>query len=691
MVWRAFQEMREGTVETLFGVRVSDPDRWLEDGAAPEVIAWADERDRRARGLLEGLPERDALRHRLEEVVYVEHRSVPVERGGRLFYSEKASRSEKATVYVRDGTSAAPRVLLDPLALSEDGSVSIGGFYPSRDGRRVAYLERPNNGDRSTLRVMDVDTGSVLEGDSIDHLRYTEPSWLPDGSGLLYTWTPPDPSTPAHELFARAEVRLHRLGSPVDEDEVIFAALGEPTKLPAASISADGAFLLVYVFEGWSRCDVFLRRLDDATFVPLAVSRNARFSVESFEGALYVHTNDEASGGRVFRVEPDRIGRASWQEVVAEEPASIIQEMGIVGGHMVLHRLRQAHSVLELRRLDGTLRCELPLPGPGTASLPLGRPESDRAFHAFSSLSHPHAIFELSVASATVREVFEQRVPVRTDDFEVKQAHYPSRDGTRVSMFVVHRRGLVLDGESPTLLYGYGGFDTSMLSQFNASLFPWLERGGVYAVPNLRGGGEYGEAWHRAGMREQKQNVFDDFIAAAEYLIDSGYTRPERLAISGGSNGGLLVGAVMTQRPELFRAVICAVPVLDMLRFAEVGAGPAWIPEYGDPSVEEDFRFLLAYSPYHHVHESVRYPALLVETADTDDRVDPMHARKFVAAVERASTRERLRALLRVDRNAGHGGADLRREAVLRMADEYAFLLAALDDDEGAADGSESP
>lgn len=673
--------MNQGAIETLFGVQVADPYRWLEDGESRDVIAWAAERDRRARELLASLPDRDALRRRFEELLYVEHCSVPVERGGRRFYSYKDRTAEKAVVYVREGREGTPRALIDPLELSEDGSVSLGGFYPSRDGRLLAYLERPNNRDRSTLRVLDVDSGRLLAGESIEDLRYTEPSWLPDGSGLLYTWMPADESLPAHELFARAEIRLHRLGTSPAEDEIVFPALGAATKLVSACVSRDGSFLFVYVYEGWSRCDVFVRRLDAPTgsLVPLAVDRPARFAVEAFEGALYVHTNEGAPASRVFRVDPERLDRDSWEEIVAEDAASPIEDMGVVGGQLVLQRLRQAHTVLELRRLDGALGCELFLPGLGTASLPLGTPQSDTAFFSFSSFSHPPAIFELDVPSATAQKIFEQRVPVQTDDLEVKQVLFPSKDGTRVSMFVVHRRDVTLDGGNPTLLYGYGGFDTPVRSQFAASIFPWLERGGVYAAANLRGGGEYGETWHRAGTRENKQNVFDDFIAAAEHLVASGYTRPERLAISGGSNGGLLVGAAMTQRPELFRAVICAVPVLDMLRFHKVGAGQAWIPEYGDPGVEADFRFLLAYSPYHCVRRSIRYPALLVETADTDDRVDPMHARKFVALMEDASTRERFGALLRVERNAGHGGADLRREAVLRLADEYAFLLAALE------------
>lgn len=666
--------------ELIFGVRVRDPFRWLEDGDDPRVVAWVEQQDRESRRVLQGLPDREALQARLEELIYVEQRSVPVLRGGRLFYSVKPPDREKAIHYYSDGKGGTPRVLLDPNAMSPDGSLSIGGVYPTRDGKLVGYLEKPNNADKSTLRIMDVDSLRMLAGDSIDGLRFTAPSWLPDGSGFFYTWTPSDEAIPLEELLAHAEVRLHRLGTSPAGDEVVFPASGDASKSVGASVSADGAYLFVHVHHGWSRSEVYVRFLGrgETAWRPLATGRDAVYAVEAHEGVFYVMTNEDAPRYRVFRVDPEHLDRESWHELIPEDRASVIEEMGVVGGHLVLRRLHNAYTELEVRRLDGSLLRTVSLPGIGTASMLSGEPDRDEAFFSFASFTHPNEIHETSIGSGRTTLLSRVSVDIVPEDYAVEQVWYPSKDGTRISMFIIRKKGLALDGRNPTLLYGYGGFNISMVPAFSASLFPWLERGGVYAVPNLRGGGEYGEAWHRAGMLENKQNVFDDFIAAAEYLIARGYASSSTLAAAGGSNGGLLVGAVMTQRPELFRAVVCSVPVLDMLRFHKVGIGKAWVPEYGDPEREEHFRFLYQYSPYHRLVRGTQYPSLLVLSADSDDRVDPLHARKFAARVAEASTRRDYRVLLRVEQNAGHGGADLRRQAVAMMADEYAFLRAVL-------------
>lgn len=667
----------EGAQEALFGVTVRDPFRWLEDGEDPRVQAWVRTHDQRSRGALKGLPHRAAIQARLEELLYVEQRSVPVPRSGRYFFSVKPADREKAIYYFRDGAEGIARVLLDPNTMSEDGSLSIGGVFPTRDGSLVGYLEKPNNADRATLKVMRVDTGEVLETDTIDGLRYTQPSWLPDGSAFFYTWTPSDPRIPPEERLAHSEVRRHELGTDPSRDEVVFPATGDASKMVSATVSSDGRYLFASVHQGWSKSEVFVRFLarGDGQWRPLAEGRDAAYAVEAHEGSFYVLTNEDAPRYRVFRVEPTRLGRKDWQEIVPEDAASVIQEVQVLGGHLVLRRLRDAYTELEIRALDGRLVRRVELPTIGTASMLTGEPGGDEAFFSFNSFTRPSEIYRTSIRDGGLVLESQVELPISREDFEVQQVWYPSKDGTRISMFIVKRKGLSLDGGNPTLLYGYGGFNITMEPAFSASLFPWLERGGVYAVPNLRGGGEYGEEWHRAGTLERKQNVFDDFIAAAEYLIASGYTSPETLAISGGSNGGLLVGAAMVQRPKLFRAVLCSVPVLDMLRFHRVGVGKAWIPEYGDPEREEHFRFLLRYSPYHNISPGTAYPSLLVLTADSDDRVDPMHARKFAAAVMEATSRPGTSVLLRVERNAGHGGADLRRQVIGRVADQYAFLL----------------
>ncbi len=667
--------------ENHFGVEVTDSFRWLEDFDDPAVRTWIDDQDRQARALLDALPERAGLVQRLGELLYVDQRGLPISRtlpDGRVryFWTLKPANQEKAIYYVQDGKQNEMRVLLDPNQLSDDGSLSVGGIFPSRDGRLLAYLEKPNNADNSNIVIMEVDTGRILQSDRIDNVRHTAPSWAPGGLGFYYTWTPSDPAIPPEERVAHAQVRYHSMGSDPATDAIIRPATGDASKLVGAGISHDGKYLIAYERTGWVRADVFIRFMGDVDqrWHTLVSGKEALYGVEPYGDALYVLTNEGAPNFRVFKVDPKNMARDAWVEIVPEDPTSVIEDLNVVGGHLVLGRLQNAYSKVEVRRLDGTLLHQLETPGIGLASTLFGEPDQDEAYFSFASLTHPTEIYETSVAKGGRTLVYRVAVPVTTEDFEAKQVHYTSKDGTRVSMFIVHKKGLKLDGKNPTRLYGYGGFSISMYPGFSASLFPWLEMGGVFAMPNLRGGGEYGEDWHRAGMLENKQNVFDDFIAAAEYLIAEGYTSSKHLAIAGGSNGGLLVGAAMTQRPDLFGAVICSVPVLDMLRYHKVGLGKVWIPEYGDPDDPEHFRFLYAYSPYHRVRAGTRYPALLVFGADTDDRVDPMHARKFAAAVAAASTRPEPKALLRIERNAGHTGADLRREAIARVADEYAFL-----------------
>jgi prolyl oligopeptidase len=376
---------------------------------------------------------------------------------------------------------------------------------------------------------------------------------------------------------------------------------------------------------------------------------------------------------RVFAVDPAKPQRERWQEIVPESEDRLLGAY-VVGGHLVLNYMHNAYTTMQVHDLAGKFLREVDAPGLGVIGGMMGREDDDKAYFAFSSYTQQPTIYETSMASGQTSLWETIRYPIDTTKIDAEQVWYTSKDGTRVSMFVVKPKGAQLDGSHPLLLYGYGGFSNSMTPNFSTRIAAWVERGGIYALPNLRGGGEYGEPWHEAGMRERKQNVFDDFIAAAEFLIEKRYTSPKRLAISGGSNGGLLVGAAMVQRPDLFRAVVCSVPLLDMIRYTKFGSGSTWIPEYGDPDVAEDFAFLEKYSPYHHVKEGVAYPALLMLSADSDDRVDPMHARKFVAAIQHASTSGHP-AILRIEKNAGHGGADMRKADVEEDADTYAFLM----------------
>ncbi len=666
------------TSTLIFGQTVDDPFQWLEDPTDPSVEQWIEDQDKRARLALSTLPEREVLSKRLAELMYVSNFGLPDKRGGRVFTSVRRPSDEKTIYYVQDGARST-EVLLDPHKMSPDGTLRVSGVSPSRDGKWVAYLEQPNNADESTIKVLHVDSRQVQEIDTIAGVRHTNVGWNRDGTGFYYTWLPPKGAVPVDQRLAHAEPRFHRLGTDPREDVGIFGATGDASKFIGASESFDGRYTLVSIHSGWDKTQLFIHRNQPgvapsrATFVEFAPDRDAVFSATVHRGQLYVLTNLGAPRFRLLKTPMDRLEENAWQEVAAETDG-VLEGFDILGDHLVLQYSRNAYSELELRDLSGKRLNPVPLPGIGSVTGVSALPDSDVGYFAFSSFTHPTEIYELNVKTNKVRRFAGDDAKVDVSQFQVEQRWYPSKDGTNVSMFIVSKRGTPLNGKNPTLLTGYGGFSASMTPWFSPDLFAWLERGGVYALPNLRGGGEYGEAWHRAGMLGNKQNVFDDFIAAAQYLIASGFTSPSHLGIRGGSNGGLLVGAAMVQRPELFGAVVCNVPLLDMVRYHKFGLGRAWIPEYGDPDVERDFRWLYAYSPYHHLRPDTEYPPLLMMSADTDDRVDPMHARKFVARLLSLPEVNPNDVWLWVERNAGHGGADLRRAQVERRADEYAFL-----------------
>ncbi len=662
--------------ETIHGRRVADPWRWLEDEKSPEVQAWMKAEDGLARSFLSGLPGRKALAARTSELLYVESMGVPVKRGPLLFFSRRRADQEKAVVWVRD--VGGDRPLLDPNGWSRDGSVALGGWSVSWDGRTIAYQVKAHNSDDATLRVMDVETGRVSPVDVIEGGRYARASFTVRGDGFYYTWLPTDPSIPEPDRPGYAEIRFHRLGTDPRKDPVVRPRTGDPAVFQDATLSRDGHWLLLHVSHGWSSTDVWYRdarKGPDEPFRPLVVGSKAHYSVEAYRDRFYVHTDEGAPRWRLFRADPERPARADWQELVPEGRGTM-ESATVVGGRLALAWLEWAQTRLELRELDGSRVGDVALPALGSASLPAGEQDADQAYFSFESFTWPKEIRSLAVSTGAAKLLFRPRLPVEAGRYEVEQVEVPSKDGTRVTMFLVHAPGARRDGSNPVLLGGYGGFDVSEVPVFSPTLFPWLEHGGVYALPNLRGGGEYGERWHEEGMLLKKQNVFDDFIASAEWLVAQGWTRPSRLVIRGGSNGGLLVGAAMTQRPDLFAAVLCGVPLLDMIRYPLFGAGRTWTSEYGTAADPQQFQALIGYSPYHRVAPRTRYPALLLLSADHDDRVDPMHARKFAAAVQAATTGGPV--LLRIERNAGHTGADLLRARVEQTADEYAFAFAAM-------------
>lgn len=678
---------REDVVETIHGTKVSDPYRWLERGADPEVQRWMREQDQLSRRQIEQLPERDALRERFHQLLYVDAISPPSRHGTGWFYTRTPPDKEKAIVYRREGERGAETVVLDPNTLSADGSVSLRGWWPSADGRYLAYKTSKNNADSATLRIRDLGTGKDLDRDVIDDAKYAAPAWTPDGTGFYYSWLPTDPSIPTDERPGRTEIRFHPLGGDPASDTVTHPATRDPTTFLGVDLSHDGRWLFVYVSHGWSRTDIWFRDLsvpaspapsgsasERAGFRSLVTDRDAVYYVSAWKGSFYVTTSEGAPRYHVFRVDPARPARDAWQELIPEAKDATLEDVRIAGDRLVLLYLRNAVSELELRNLDGRGAQSVQLPPLGSVESLEGQPDDGHIYFGFESFTQFPQIMRTDVATAQTVVWESTRYPVDVSQMTAQQVWYRSKDGTPVSMFLVHRKELPRDGSNKVLLTGYGGFALNQTPWFSTAAAVWVERGGVFALPNLRGGGEYGEEWHRAGMLERKQNVFDDFAAAAEYLIREGFTRPQRLGIRGGSNGGLLVGAAMTQHPELFGAVVCEVPLLDMVRYHLFGSGRTWVEEYGSSEDPEQFKALYAYSPYHHVSKGTRYPPLLVLSADSDDRVDPMHARKFVAAMQWATPPD-LPVWLRIEANAGHGGADLRKQEVDRQADKTAFLL----------------
>jgi prolyl oligopeptidase len=700
---------REATADTLHGVRVEDPYRWLEPVDAPEVQAWVREQSAYSRRVLDALPKQAELQRRFSEILYLDAISAPEVRGGLQFYTRRYKTKEKSILMVRP-EAGAERVLIDPNELSPDGSVSMGNWFVSWDGKKVAYTLRENNADEATLYVRDVASGKDSAVDVIAGAKYAGPSWTPDNTGFYYEWLPTDPGIDVSERPGRTELRYHALGSDPKEDPLVFPATLDPKTFLFGGISRDGRWLFLGVQHGWNQTDLYVRDarkprapvkpLSDEGekltsdervaryaknlgFEPFVVGKDALFRVSWWDGWFYVRTNLDAPNYRVLKARPGHFDVKDWREIVPESQAKL-DDSSVVGGHLVLSYLKNAASHVEVRDLDGKPLRSIELPGVGSTGGIVGEPDRDEAYFSFTSFTVPNQIFKTSIAKGSTELWSEVELPIDTREMLAEQTWYTSKDGTRVSMFVVHKKGIALDGSHPTLLYGYGGFNIDMTPAFSALAAVWLEHGGVYAVPNLRGGGEYGEAWHRAGMGKNKQNVFDDFAGAAQHLVQLGYTRPEKLAIYGGSNGGLLVGAAMTQHPELYGAVVCGVPLLDMVRYHLFGSGRTWIAEYGSADKADEFATLYAYSPYHHVEPGVKYPPLLMMAADSDDRVDPMHARKFTAAVQwataRAATAGTARAaLFRVEEKAGHGGGDMVKKRVASSADIVTFLLDQLD------------
>jgi prolyl oligopeptidase len=661
------------TIDTLHGVAVSDPYRWLEDVKEPEVAKWMDAQDGHARSRFSALPLTEPLRKRFTELFYVDFESAPFRANSRWFWTAQKGTQEKAVVYWREGEKGQARVLLDPNGWSRDGSVSLGSWFVSRNGKTIAYQVKANAADEATLDLVDVASGKKLA--SIPGAKYSwDIAWSKNDEGIFYTWVPPVGTVPTADRPGQAEIRFHRIGTDPARDPTVRAKTGDPKTFTHAYSGTQDRYAFHVVRHGWVSRDVFTLDLHDpkASWQPFTVGVKANAFPTFHGGRFYVRTDEDAPRGRIFVVDPKKRERGAWKELVPEHATRTLESMRVIGDKLVLSYLDDVKSHIEVRDTEGQLERTVELPGIGSAWLS-GHPEDDAAFLTYTTFTQPTQIFRTSVKNGGRALHSEVKVPFDASPYVVEQIFATSKDGTKVPAFVVRHRDAARDGRAPMLMYGYGGYGYATTPAYWGSIVPWLERGGSAAFAIIRGGGEYGESWHQAGMRHKKQNVIDDFHAIAEKLVKDGYTRSDRFAIRGASNGGLLVSAAMTQRPDLYRTVLCGVPLADMVRYHLVGAGKTWIEEFGSSEIEADFGPLYALSPYHHVKEGVRYPSIVITTADTDDRVDPMHARKLAAIFQARSTGGE--ALLRIEKNAGHGGAGTIKSAVDERAETFAFLM----------------
>ncbi|HEX7958582.1 MAG TPA: prolyl oligopeptidase family serine peptidase [Terriglobales bacterium] len=691
-------EVRQQIVEeSLHGVTIRDPYRYLEDNNNPETQRYVTEELAYTRSVLDPLAGRAGLHARLQQLLSTGQVGI-AQVGQRApkgqnyyFYTRRDEGQNQPVLYVREGLTGKDRVLVDVNAMNAEGTTALDWWHPSHDGKYVCYGISENGSEISTLQVIESATGKLLP-EKIIRTRAASIAWKKDNSGFFYTRYPRPGEVKAGDEVYYRRAYYHQLGAAPDgsADKLVFSYDKDPQAWPDLRLSNDDRWLLISVAQGWSKITLHLKDLK-ADSEPAAISPDKDFIYDGYiyHGTIYIRTNEDAPRFRVFSVSVENPQRQNWKEIIPQTPGphdAVLHRAQVIGGKLALAYEKDATARLQINDLTGKKLADVGMPGLGDIIDLGGNYDSDELFFNYQSFAQPHTDYRVSIAEA--EKAAGKSIPasawatvkssIDSTQYEVKQVFYSSKDGTQVPMFLVSKKGTAHKGHMPVLLTGYGGFNLSNNPQFRAHIFLWLDHGGTYAVANLRGGAEYGEDWHRAGMLQNKQNVFDDFIAAAEYLINEKYTDKDHLAILGGSNGGLLVGAAFTQRPDLYRAVICQVPLLDMLRYQNFQIAKLWIPEYGSAEDPEQFKWLYAYSPYHHVKEGTEYPAILFMTADTDTRVDPMHAKKMAALMQaeakNGGSKERP-ILLRIEPKAGHGAGKPISKQVEEYTDIYSFLF----------------
>jgi prolyl oligopeptidase len=664
--------------ETLHGTRIVDKYRWLEDGKNPETQKWVEAEMSYTRAVLDPLPGREQIHKRLTELLTIGNINVPQIGGKYYFYTRRDGMQNQPVLYAREGLNGQDRVVVDANQLAADGTIALDWFEPSEHGKYVAYGTSPSGSEMSTLHIIETKTGKLLP-DTIERTRAASIAWKLDNSGFYYTRYPKKGDVAEGQEMYNRHIFYHELGSDPADDPLIFGEGRDAEDWPNVTLSNDGRWLLIQVEQGWTKTELFLVDMkSDKPASRVTTGKNFLYGGQVFDGKLFITTNEDAPRYRVFVTDATNFDRENWKEIIPQSDA-VLQGTGVFGGKLFAQYEQNASSQIKLFDLEGKKISDLALPTIGTVFGSGGKWNRDELFYGFQSFTVAPSIYHYDLKDGSTSLWSKVDAPsIDPAAYQVQQEWYHSKDGTRVPMFVVHKKGLKKDGRNPTLVTAYGGFNVSLTPTFSRTAYLWMEHGGVYAVANLRGGAEFGEDWHRAGMLDKKQNVFDDMIAAAEHLIAEKYTDKNHLAVQGGSNGGLLMGAMITQRPDLFRAVVCQVPLLDMLHYQDFQIAKLWIPEYGSAENPEQFKWLYAYSPYHHVKPGAEYPAILFMTADTDTRVDPMHAKKMAALMQteaKNGTSRNRPILLRIETKAGHGAGKPVTKQIEEFTDVYSFLF----------------
>ncbi len=671
---------QEEQSDLYHGLEVKDPYRWLEDADSEATRTWVEAQNQLTFSYLEQIPLREEIKQRITQLWDYEKFGVPFKECDRYFYFKNNGLQNQSVLYTLKSLNDEAKVLIDPNTLSEDGTVALSGLAISKNAQYMAYGLSTAGSDWLEWKVREITTGEDLS-DHLKWVKFSGVSWTHDHQGFFYSrYDEPNEKNKLEDVNYFQKLYYHHLGTPQLEDNLIYHRPDQKEWGFNGSVSEDGRYLIISVWRGTDPKNlIFYKDLQhpEAEVIELIQEFAANYSFIDNDGSIFWFRTDlDAPRGRVIAIDINHPSQDNWREIIPQSEDTL-EGIGLLNNQLVTDYLKNAHSSVKIFNLDGSLVKEVELPGLGSAGGFGGKRHDTETFYAFTSFTVPATIYHYDMVTGKSTIFRQPNVDFNADNFETKQVFYSSKDGIKIPMFITHKKGLNLDGNNPTYLYGYGGFNISLTPSFSVGNVVWMEMGGVYAVPNLRGGGEYGEEWHQAGMKVRKQNVFDDFITAAEWLIANNYTSPKKLAIGGGSNGGLLVGACMTQRPDLFAAALPAVGVMDMLRFHKFTIGWAWCSEYGSPENEEEFNVLYAYSPLHNLQIETAYPATLITTADHDDRVVPAHSFKFAAALQ-AAHQGKNPVLIRIETKAGHGAGKPTTKIIEEIADKWAFLVETL-------------